>query len=108
MATSLDRRQIMTRRYCSHWTGRTRLDVELENLRRYRQRRARVWNVDDAADAPFDRCRSEDRIGLRPGEPEFLQVRDCIEAGLPISNVNVEIVLLARLVYGDPLEYQVR
>src|SRR5580700_7801843 len=108
MVTLLGRRQVVTRRYCSHWTRRTRLDVEPEDLGRYRQRRARVRNVDDAADAPFDRRRSEDRVGLRPGESEFLQVLDRIEAGLPISNVNVEIVLLARFVYRDSLEYQVR
>src|SRR5690242_12193005 len=50
---------------------------------------------------------AEDRIGLRAGVTELLQILDRIQAGLAIGDVNVEIMLLTLLVNRDALEDQI-
>ena len=52
---------------------RIRLDVELEHLARQRYGDAGIGDVDDAADASFDRCAAQDRIGLLPEYPNFFK-----------------------------------
>ena len=51
-----------------------RTDVEIEDGRRQVQRAARVRDIDDAADAPLDRSRAEQQVGLLAGEAPLLEV----------------------------------
>src|SRR5215218_6592326 len=53
------------------------------------------------------RRRAQDRVSLRPRVTELGEVFDRVETGLPIGNVNVEVMLLASLVDRDALEDQV-
>jgi hypothetical protein len=46
--------------------------------------------------APFDRSGTQDHVGLLPGKPEFLEIFDSVQTGTPVSDVSVQIVLLAR------------
>ena len=88
-------------------SGRARHDVEVEDLGRQPQRRARVRDVDHARDVALARRGAEDRVGLRARVAELGQILDRVEAGLPIGDVDVEIVLLALLVDRDAFEDQV-
>ena len=45
---------------------------------------------------PSTGARAEDRVGLLAGEAELLQVLDGVQAGPPVGDVHVEVVLLAR------------
>ena len=53
------------------------------------------------------RCGAENGVGLRAGIAELLQIFDGIEAGLAISHVCVEIILLAGFVHRYAFEDQV-
>ena len=50
---------------------------------------------------------SQDRIGLRTGIAELLEVLDRVQAGLPIGDMHVEVMLLALLVDRDAFEDQI-
>src|ERR1700733_5646191 len=88
-------------------TGRRRHDVEVEDFRRQIECRASVRDIDDAADMALHRRNTENGIGLRTGVAELLQIFDCVQAGLAIGDVNVEIMLLTLLVDRDTFEDQI-
>src|SRR5207244_3469995 len=66
-----------------------------------------VGHGNHAGDMSLARRGTEDRIGLRAGIAELLQILDRVEARLAIGNVDVEIVLLALLVDRDAFEDQI-
>jgi hypothetical protein len=59
-------------------------------------------NIDHAADVTLHRRRAEDRVGLRARVAELGQILDRVQACLPVRDVHVEVVLLARLVDQMP------
>src|SRR5258708_16966278 len=85
-------------------TSRGRHDVEIEYFCRQPQGRTGVGHVDNAGDVALARSRSQDRIGLRAGIAELLQVLDRVQAGLPVGDMHIEVVLPALLVDRDTLE----
>src|SRR4029079_16753953 len=50
---------------------------------------------------------AEDRIGLRAGIAELLQIFDRVQTGLPVGDMDVEVMLLAGLVDRDAFEDQI-
>ena len=81
--------------------------VEVEDLGRQPQRGAGVGDIDHARDVALHRRRSQDGVGLRARVAELGQIFDGVQAGLPVGDVNVEVVLLALLVDRDAFEDQV-
>jgi hypothetical protein len=81
-----------------------RHEIAVEDVGRQPERGTGVGYVDHAGDVPLDRRRAEDRVGLSPGIAELLKMLDRVEAGLPVGDMHVEIVLLALFVDGDALQ----
>ncbi len=75
--------------------------------RRQPQRGAGVGHVDHAGDVALARRGAQDRIGLRAGIAELLEILDRVQAGLPVGDVDVEVMLLAVLVDRDAFEDQI-
>src|ERR1700731_976526 len=88
-------------------TRRRRHDVEVEDFRRQPQRRASVGHVDHAGDVALTRRRSQNRVSLRAGIAELLEVLDRVQASLPIGDMYIEVMLLTLLVDRDALEDQI-
>src|SRR6202795_1012540 len=85
-------------------TRRRRHDVEVEDFRRQPQRRAGVGHVDHAGDVALTRRRSQNRVSLRAGIAELLEVLDRVQASLPIGDMYIEAMLLTLLVDLDAPE----
>jgi len=88
-------------------SGRIRHHIESEDIRRQPQRRAGVGDIDDAGNVPPAPERSENGVGLGPRIAELGQIFDGIETRLTVGDVDVEIMLLARLIDRDAFEDQI-
>ena len=81
--------------------GRGR-DVEVEDRRGQVERAAGVRDVDHPADPALDRRGAEQQVRLRAGVAELLQVVDGVEAGVPVGQRRVEVVVRVGVVVdGD-------
>jgi hypothetical protein len=87
---NVDSLRNMGRRPCGAW-----LDVEFEYLGRYSKRAARIRNVHDATDPALHRRGAENHVGLLACITELFQILDRIQARPAISDVRIQIMLLA-------------
>src|SRR6188768_3039766 len=97
--------QIRTRRYgAGGRTVRVGGDVEIEDLGRDGQSGASVGNIDDAADPAFNRGGAQDGVRLSARVAELLQVLDRIQAGAPVGDVHVQVMLRTAFIDRDAFE----
>ena len=70
---------------------RTGMDVEGKDFRGQIQRRASVWDVNDAADASLDGSRAQNRVALFPRVAKFFQILDCVQTCATIRDVGIKV-----------------
>src|SRR3712207_2908113 len=81
-------------------------DGTLEDLGREVERDARVRYVDDAADPALYRGRPDYDVGLLVGVAACLEVLDGVQAGLPVGDREIQVMLGIVLADPDTLEDQ--
>src|SRR5262245_61084084 len=79
-------------------------NVERKDLGRDMECATGIWNIDNTTDFAFTRRGTDEHIGLLSAVPKLLQVLDGIQAGTPVSNVGVQVILLALLIDGNALK----
>ena len=76
-----------------------RLDIEFEDIGGKPECGAGIRDIDDTADVTLYGGGTQDGIGLCAGVTEFLQILDGVQAGLPVCNVHIQIMLFALFIH---------